>query len=61
MSDKQRRYRERIRAGKTMVLVEIDEVDLVFKLQQANLLPAGVENREAISAAIEKLLREWEP
>jgi hypothetical protein len=55
-----RRHRERQKAGRLCVTVEIDEVALAVALIDAKLLPPELENdRAAIKRALEQAIDTW--
>ncbi|OLB69665.1 MAG: hypothetical protein AUI16_27760 [Alphaproteobacteria bacterium 13_2_20CM_2_64_7] len=58
---RQRRYRERFKAGRAIFAVELDVVGLEHLLEQARLLPAGADHSHhdvqlALSRLIETLI-----
>ena len=57
---RQRRRRERERRGLVVLTIEVDEVALAEQLICAGFLaPAEVDNREAITAALERVVSLW--
>jgi hypothetical protein len=56
-ADKMRRYRARRAAGKVVLSVEVDDVDLAERLVEAGFLPRRlVDDREALRQAAERYL-----
>lgn len=57
MSDKMRRYRARRAAGKVVLSVEVDDVDLAERLVEAGFLSRGLaDDRQALKEAAERYL-----
>jgi hypothetical protein len=57
-ADRQRTYRQRQRAGKTVLPIIIDLAEVEYMLERGHLLPAGYEHsRDAVTIAIEQQLR----
>lgn len=59
-SQRQRRHRDRQRAGKVVLTVEVSEVSLVEQLVLSGFLqPAEIDDRETVRAALERVVRLW--
>jgi hypothetical protein len=59
-AQRQRRHRERTRAGLIVLQIEADEVALTEQLVIAGFLaPQDVEDRDAITAALERVVALW--
>lgn len=57
-SERQRRYRERRRAGRRVIRVEVDEVALCVVLEALNFLdPQGGDDDEAIERGLTEMIQ----
>jgi hypothetical protein len=57
---RQRRRRERERAGLIVLRVEVDEVALTEQMVLAGFLsPSEADNRDAVRAALERVVQLW--
>ncbi|MBY5443760.1 hypothetical protein HFO93_09745 [Rhizobium leguminosarum] len=55
--DRQRRYRRRRQAGRRVIMVEVDEVELAAVLEKLRFLnPLSADDDEAVQRALQNLL-----
>ncbi|MEB3047047.1 hypothetical protein [Rhizobium mulingense] len=56
--ERQRRYRDRRKAGRRVLQIEIDEVELAVALERLHLLdPLKADDGEAVQKAFDEMIR----
>ncbi len=56
--ERQRRYRERQKAGRRVIMIEIDEVETAAALERLHLLnPLYADDDEAVQQALNEMVR----
>jgi hypothetical protein len=56
---KQRTYRERLKAGRSVFAVEVDEAAVIAVLQARGFLPMADPSHDDISTALERVIAYW--
>jgi hypothetical protein len=55
-ASRQRQYRQRVRDGRVVLSVEVDETGLAAVLEVAGLIKAGGDDRDDLEAGLERLV-----
>jgi hypothetical protein len=57
-ADRQRRYRQRRKAGKRCFLIEVDEAELAIALEESGVMgPLDADDNESVSEALNEMIR----